>query len=312
MRARRSSSSCSTSTRPRPPAGCRSTPTAAVWPTANRSARRGCGRCARSCCNCRAGRCAAGGRRAVGRFHPRLRRAGHQRLHRPDRLTECAMTSMAERPSTQWRAEVRAWLASVLPLRSGRGPTGRADYAVFQNISEDAERALLDRVRAYRRAALRRRLRRAGAAASRSAAPGCRCATSSRSPPRSRPSPRPQSTELISVTCGLVGPTIATSAPTSSARSTRGPFLRSDLLCCQLFSEPGAGLGPRRGGHPGGGRGRRLGDRRAEGVVVRRPLRRLRAAARAHRSGRRQAGRADDVPDADGRRRASRSARSGR
>jgi alkylation response protein AidB-like acyl-CoA dehydrogenase len=51
----------------------------------------------------------------------------------------------------------------------------------------------------------------------------------------------PPSTELISVTTGLVGPTIATfGTPEQRAKYARA-FLRSDLLCCQLFSEPGAG-----------------------------------------------------------------------
>src|SRR5246127_1802362 len=51
----------------------------------------------------------------------------------------------------------------------------------------------------------------------------------------------PQSTELISVTCGLVGPTIATFGTAEQRAKYARAFLRSDLLCCQLFSEPGAG-----------------------------------------------------------------------
>ena len=51
----------------------------------------------------------------------------------------------------------------------------------------------------------------------------------------------PQSTELISVTTGLVGPTIATFGTAEQRAKYARAFLRSDLLCCQLFSEPGAG-----------------------------------------------------------------------
>ena len=51
----------------------------------------------------------------------------------------------------------------------------------------------------------------------------------------------PPSTELISVTCGLVGPTMATYGTPEQRERFATPFLRSDLLCCQLFSEPGAG-----------------------------------------------------------------------
>ena len=51
----------------------------------------------------------------------------------------------------------------------------------------------------------------------------------------------PPSTELISVTTGLVGPTIATFGTAEQRAKYARAFLRSDLLCCQLFSEPGAG-----------------------------------------------------------------------
>ena len=57
---------------------------------------------------------------------------------------------MSEPDMETWRAEVREWLASVLPRRSGRS-AGPVDYAVFQNITEEAERELLDKVRAYRK-----------------------------------------------------------------------------------------------------------------------------------------------------------------
>ena len=49
---------------------CRSTPTAAAWPTASRSARPDCGRCTRSSGSCRAARPAPGaGRPPVGFTH---------------------------------------------------------------------------------------------------------------------------------------------------------------------------------------------------------------------------------------------------
>ena len=56
---------------------------------------------------------------------------------------------MSEPDMRAWRAEAREWLASVLPRRPER-PEGPADYAVFQNITEEAERELLDKIRAYR------------------------------------------------------------------------------------------------------------------------------------------------------------------
>jgi len=146
---------------------------------------------------------------------------------------------MSEPDITAWRAEVRGWLASVLPRRSEQ-PEGTADYAVFQNITEEAERELLDKVRAYRRQrydagygaiALPAELGGAGLS------PRYVVAFTE----EEQAFEAPPSTELISVTTGLVGPTIATFGTAEQRAKYARAFLRSDLLCCQLFSEPGAG-----------------------------------------------------------------------
>ena len=68
----------------------------------------------------------------------------------------------------------------------------------------------------------------------------------------------PTSTELISVTTGLVGPTIATFGTDEQREKYARAFLRSDLLCCQLFSEPGRRFRPRRRGDDRRAGGRRL------------------------------------------------------
>ena len=146
---------------------------------------------------------------------------------------------MSEPDMRAWRAKAREWLASVLPRRSER-PEGPADYAVFQNITEEAERELLDKIRAYRQQrydagygaiALSEELGGAGLS------PRYVVAFTE----EEQAFEAPPSTELISVTTGLVGPTIATfGTPEQRAKYARA-FLRSDLLCCQLFSEPGAG-----------------------------------------------------------------------
>ena len=138
-----------------------------------------------------------------------------------------------------WRAQARDWLASALPRRSGR-PAGPADYAVFQNLTEKAERDLLDTVRAYRR---QRYDAGYGAIALAAGLGG-----SGLSPryavaftEEEQAFEAPQSTELISVTTGLAGPTIATFGTAWQRELYARAFLRCDLLCCQLFSEPGAG-----------------------------------------------------------------------
>jgi alkylation response protein AidB-like acyl-CoA dehydrogenase len=146
---------------------------------------------------------------------------------------------MSEPDIEAWRAQVREWLASVLPRRSDL-PAGPADYAVFQNITDEAERELLDTVRDYRRQrfdagygaiALPEELGGAGLSMRYVVA----------FTEEEQAFEPPQSTELISVTCGLVGPTIATFGTAEQRAKYARAFLRADLLCCQLFSEPGAG-----------------------------------------------------------------------
>ena len=146
---------------------------------------------------------------------------------------------MAEPDLEQWRAEVRDWLASVLPERSDRSETA-PDYAVFANITEEAEHALLDRVRDYRRqrydagyGAIALPAEIGGAGLSPRYVVGFTA--------EEQGFEAPPSTELISVTTGLVGPTIATFGTDAQREKFARAFLRSDLLCCQLFSEPGAG-----------------------------------------------------------------------
>jgi alkylation response protein AidB-like acyl-CoA dehydrogenase len=139
----------------------------------------------------------------------------------------------------EWRAGVRTWLSSVVPPR-GDGTDAPIDFAIFQNISEDAELALLDRVRDYRRArydagygalALAQELGGGGLS--------MRYVVAFTAEEQAFATP--PSTELISVTCGLVGPTIATFGTPKQRERYATAFLRSDQLCCQLFSEPGAG-----------------------------------------------------------------------
>jgi alkylation response protein AidB-like acyl-CoA dehydrogenase len=146
---------------------------------------------------------------------------------------------MSEPEMAAWRSGVRDWLHSMLPPRPEQ-PEGPTDYSVFQNITEEAERSLLDRVRAYRRqrydagyGAIALPAELGGAGLSMRYVVAFTEEEQAFDPP--------QSTELISATCGLVGPTIATFGTAEQRAKYARAFLRSDLLCCQLFSEPGAG-----------------------------------------------------------------------
>ncbi len=137
-----------------------------------------------------------------------------------------------------WAAEARAWLAATVGAASTE--TARPDLAVFRNLTDDQETELLDAIRAYRRArfeagygALTLPEEHGGAALPASfAAMFSQLETEYAVPP---------STELISVTTGLVAPAIALYGTPELRAEFLEPLLRTDVLACQLFSEPGAG-----------------------------------------------------------------------
>jgi alkylation response protein AidB-like acyl-CoA dehydrogenase len=142
-----------------------------------------------------------------------------------------------------WRTEVRAWLASVLPPRSDHVRVwgdGDPDLAIFRSLSPDDELALLERIRGYRRArfdagygALTLPVDVGGA--------GLSSVYSVAFNEEERSFEVPPSTEIISVTTGLVGAAVSVFGSAEQRERYARAFLRTDLLCCQLFSEPGAG-----------------------------------------------------------------------
>jgi alkylation response protein AidB-like acyl-CoA dehydrogenase len=139
-----------------------------------------------------------------------------------------------------WRGEVRSWLAATLPPRTDDTDGGPPDLAVFRNISDEEESRLLDAVRVYRRArydagygALTLPAEQGGA--------GLPASFAMVMSQEEAAFAVPMSTELISVTTGLVGPAVAMFGTPEQRKTYAQPFLRTDLLACQLFSEPGAG-----------------------------------------------------------------------
>ncbi|CAM5256705.1 acyl-CoA dehydrogenase family protein [Streptomyces aurantiogriseus] len=140
-----------------------------------------------------------------------------------------------------WRAQVRQWLATVLePARQPESTGEPADLAVFHNLPEDEERALLERCRAHQRArfdagyqalTLPEDVGGAGLTAAHAAAYA----------EEESAFEVPPSTELISVTVRLVGMAVSLFGTVEQRANYARPFLRTDLLACQLFSEPGAG-----------------------------------------------------------------------
>jgi alkylation response protein AidB-like acyl-CoA dehydrogenase len=140
-----------------------------------------------------------------------------------------------------WRAEVRAWLTATVPPKSAEAEDdGPPDLAVFRNLPDEEEERLLDAVRGYRRArydagygALTLPAEQGGA--------GLPASFAMAMAQEEAAFAVPPSTELISVTTGLVGPAVAMFGTPEQRATYAQPFLRTDLLACQLFSEPGAG-----------------------------------------------------------------------
>lgn len=153
--------------------------------------------------------------------------------------TPHASTDSAQRELAAFRSEVRQWLAQVAAPRS-KDTSGPPDLAVFRNLSDRDEHALLEAARAYRR----RRFDAGYGALTLAPEHGGRGLAASFAAEFARAELEfdvPPSTELISVTTGLVGPAVAMFGTDRQRADYAQPLLRTDLLACQLFSEPGAG-----------------------------------------------------------------------
>ncbi len=136
-----------------------------------------------------------------------------------------------------WAAAARAWLEKTVGPRK---QTHEADLAVFRDLTDDQERALLNEVQAYRRrrydggyGSLTIPAEQGGA--------GLPASFAALFTTLEAEYAVPPSTELISVTTGLVGPAVALFGTPDQRQKVLVPLLRTDLLACQLFSEPGAG-----------------------------------------------------------------------
>lgn len=140
-----------------------------------------------------------------------------------------------------WRTQVRQWLAGVLePARAPESAGEDADLAVFHNLPEDEERLLLERCRAYQRARFDAGYQALTLPADKGGA-GLTAAHVAVFAEEESAFEVPPSTELISVTVRLVAMAVSLFGTAEQLRDHARAFLRTDLLACQLFSEPGAG-----------------------------------------------------------------------
>ncbi|MER6786672.1 acyl-CoA dehydrogenase family protein [Streptomyces sp. NPDC000658] len=148
---------------------------------------------------------------------------------------------MSQPDPDAWRTQVRQWLAGVLePARAPQSATGAADLAVFHNLPEDEERLLLERCRVYQRARFDAGYQALTLPEDKGGA-GLTAAHVAAFAQEESAFEVPPSTELISVTVRLVAMAVSLFGTAGQRDTYARAFLRTDLLACQLFSEPGAG-----------------------------------------------------------------------
>lgn len=146
----------------------------------------------------------------------------------------------------EFSAEARAWLDANAKRRSDSGDTepewgvGQLDVSVFHNLSADDERRLLGEIqrwnglkaeRGYHAITWPAEVGGLGLGKEHGRAFG-KLEAEYEVPPAH---------ETASVTIGLMAPTINLFGTPEQKEKHLASFLRTDVLCCQLFSEPGAG-----------------------------------------------------------------------
>lgn len=134
-----------------------------------------------------------------------------------------------------------AWLDEHLePRQSGSSVAADPNYAIFHNHTHDEERALIDAARDWQR----RRVDAGFGAITWGPEWGGAGLTASHERVYvglERQYTTPDRHETVLVTVELVAPTLHVLGTEEQKKQFVEPFLRTDLLCCQLFSEPGAG-----------------------------------------------------------------------
>lgn len=166
-------------------------------------------------------------------------------IMRSDSVMTDARTSLDPSDLEAFRAEAAEWLASNLepkPRTAGRREwgVGSDNVAVFHQLTAEEERALLDAAMAWQKrkfdagyGALTWPKEYGGAALPASYERAFRGEESKFSTPKAH--------ETHNVAINLVGNTIRVCGTEEQKAEFLPPLLRSEMLACQLFSEPGAG-----------------------------------------------------------------------
>lgn len=134
-----------------------------------------------------------------------------------------------------------AWLDENLERRTGDAASvADPNYAIFHNRTHDEERELIDAAKQWQR----RRVDAGFGAitwAPEWGGPGLTASHERVYVGLERLFNTPDRHETVLVTVELVAPTIHVLGTEEQKQKFVAPFLRTDELCCQLFSEPGAG-----------------------------------------------------------------------
>jgi alkylation response protein AidB-like acyl-CoA dehydrogenase len=142
-----------------------------------------------------------------------------------------------------YATECRAWLKEHLRPRDPedtRWGEGSDDVSVFHDLTFEEERPLLDRLMAWHH----ERFDAGYGAITWPAEYGGAGLSADHERVYRREEGRfeaPEIHETFSVTVGLIAPTVRLFGSDEQRRRFVRPFLRAEELCCQLFSEPGAG-----------------------------------------------------------------------
>lgn len=139
----------------------------------------------------------------------------------------------------EFDAAATTWLESHLGAASS-GDESEPSYAVFHNRTETEERTLIEAAKAWQSA----RVEAGYGAITWSpewGGPGLSASHERVYVSRERQFRAPERHENVLVTVELVAPTIHLLGTENQRAKFVTTFLRADELCCQLFSEPGAG-----------------------------------------------------------------------
>jgi alkylation response protein AidB-like acyl-CoA dehydrogenase len=147
----------------------------------------------------------------------------------------------ADRDLEAFRARARAWISQQLPGESPARHGGRdIDVQVFRRLTEDDERALIEREARWQQAKTAAGFGLLGWPEEHGGQ-GMDERYDSSFAALEQEYGAPVGHELVMVTVKLIAPTLRLYGSPRQQREHMRPFMTADNLCCQLFSEPGAG-----------------------------------------------------------------------